>query len=300
MNGAPEYWRVCMYGPPATRGMGVFHVWATRLDLVSGLPTRYSSPMKVFLTWSGDRSHAVAKILGRYLPALINSVKPFLSSNGIATGARWTTEIATNLETANIGIICLTPDNQTAPWLLFEAGAVSKLSSVSRAMILRIGIEASDVKEPLSQFQSVSIDENGIWKMLKDILAANEGSIGEDVLQVSFKALWPIINSELQKAVSQTSEVEPPRRSSDELLREVLDLVRTQTMDSSEALIHLRALTRQKETEGYNLLNLINPPGGYLRDAGNLYGGLYGLKDAGNVNEVNPIYLQPPIVKKEE
>jgi hypothetical protein len=255
--------------------------------------------MKVFLTWSGDRSHAVAKILGKYLPALINSVKPFLSSNGIATGARWTTEIAANLEAANIGIICLTPDNQTAPWLLFEAGAVSKLGAISRAMVLRIGIEASDVKEPLSQFQSVSIDDAGIWKMLKDILAANEGSISEDILQVSFKALWPSIQTELQTAVSQASDVEPPRRSSDELLREVLELVRTQTMDSSEALIHLRELTRQKGTEGYNLLNLINPSTNSFQAPGIPYSRLLSLKDAGNLNEVNPIYRPLPGKKQE-
>lgn len=44
--------------------------------------------MKVFLSWSGERSRLVATALHEWLPQVINAVEPFISSN-IDAGARW-------------------------------------------------------------------------------------------------------------------------------------------------------------------------------------------------------------------
>jgi hypothetical protein len=54
--------------------------------------------MNVFLSWSGAKSKAVAEILKKYLPSMINQVEPWLSSQQIDAGARWSAEIAKNLE----------------------------------------------------------------------------------------------------------------------------------------------------------------------------------------------------------
>lgn len=88
--------------------------------------------MKVFISWSGDVSRRAAMALKDWLPNVIQTVDPFVSSENIQKGARWFTDVGAELEAAKFGIICLTPDNLTAPWLLFEAGALSKSLSQSR------------------------------------------------------------------------------------------------------------------------------------------------------------------------
>ena len=189
--------------------------------------------MNVFLSWSGQRSGAVARVLEKYLPSLINQVRPWLSSKEIATGARWSVEIASSLESANIGVICLTAENLSEPWILFEAGAIAKLTAVGRAMVLRIGLNPSDVTGPLSQFQSVTTDRDGLLKLVSDINAV-ENFVKESTLDITFDALWPRIEQELQEITKTGAPTSAPQRSSEEMLQELLGLVRRQDFSAQQ------------------------------------------------------------------
>jgi hypothetical protein len=81
--------------------------------------------MKVFISWSGQKSRDVASALRDWLPLVINSVEPFMSSRDISAGARWQVEIARQLDTTDFGIVCVTRENQASKWLNFEAGALA-------------------------------------------------------------------------------------------------------------------------------------------------------------------------------
>ena len=60
----------------------------------------------------------------------------------------------------HFGIICVTEVNQENPWLNFEAGALAKTLNQSRVCPYLIGMRPSDLKGPLSQFQSIHADKN--------------------------------------------------------------------------------------------------------------------------------------------
>lgn len=110
--------------------------------------------MKVFLSWSGEKSRAVAEALRDWLPYVIQEVEPFMSSEDIVAGARWQDELATQLDESRFGILCVTQDNQSAPWLNFEAGAIAKQLGLNRVVPLAIDLRLAELRPPLGQFQA--------------------------------------------------------------------------------------------------------------------------------------------------
>ena len=110
--------------------------------------------LRVFLSWSGEASHAFASILHDWLPTVLHVVDPWMSSKDIAKGKRWDAEIGDNLEQARYCIVCVTPGVECEPWVNFEAGAVSKIVKDSYVSPLLVGVSVSDLGGlPLSLFQ---------------------------------------------------------------------------------------------------------------------------------------------------
>lgn len=82
--------------------------------------------MKVFISWSGERSKFFAKALADWLEVVIQACRPWTSFDGVESGSQWFREIYRNLADTQLGIICLTQENMNRPWILFEAGAMGK------------------------------------------------------------------------------------------------------------------------------------------------------------------------------
>jgi hypothetical protein len=151
--------------------------------------------MKVFISWSGDISGKVARILRDWLPHVIQSIQPYVSSEDIDKGTRWNTEISKELDTAFFGILCVTRDNINSPWLNFEAGALSrslKSKSVNRVCPFLFGISPDDLKGPLQQFQAARYDKDDIKRLIFSLNAASgKARIKEDRLDDVFNVWWP-------------------------------------------------------------------------------------------------------------
>jgi hypothetical protein len=86
--------------------------------------------MKVFISWSGALSRALAVELREWLPMVVQQVDAWISTRDIDPGQRWALVLGQELEKSDFAIVCLTPDNRQSPWLLFEAGAVARMNKL--------------------------------------------------------------------------------------------------------------------------------------------------------------------------
>ena len=190
--------------------------------------------MNVFLSWSGSLSHSVAEALGAWLPQVLHAAKPWLSSQDIEKGTRWFEEIGESLSSTDFGILCLTPENLTAPWILFEAGALSKTLGQSRVCPLLIDIRNSDLQGPLAQFNTTGLTQGEIRKLV-DALNSRlpaEGKRSEIQLNEAFSVWWPILEKRVADALTTSraaaaSQRATPHRNTVEVLDELLELTRS-------------------------------------------------------------------------
>ena len=187
--------------------------------------------MKVFISWSGEESHAMASALTEWLPQVIQSIKPFFSSEGVRKGVSWSQEIGTQLEATNFGILCLTPENLTAEWILFEAGALSKKAKDAHVVpLIAARMAPTDLTPPLSIFQATTIAKADMWRLVKTINAAlGAGTLDESLLSRSFERWWPDLEAKFDEAAAQGAAGKPAvsRRPPEDMIEETLELVRS-------------------------------------------------------------------------
>lgn len=190
--------------------------------------------MLVFLSWSGEVSRMTAEALREWLPTVIQAVKPWMSTEDIDKGARWSIDIASRLEEAKVGVVCLAPDNIRAPWLLFEAGALSKALGEARVCTYLLGLRPTDIKGPLVQFQATEATKSETFKLLKTINdALEEGRLPESALERVFEKWWPELEERLTRIRVRPAE-EAPARSDRDILEETLTLVRSLAKGEAE------------------------------------------------------------------
>ncbi len=187
--------------------------------------------MKVFISWSGAKSHKVALAFRDWLPSVIQSIEPYVSSEDIDKGTRWSTDIAKELQDSTFGILCVTRENLEAPWLSFEAGALSKTIDKSFVTPFLFDIKRSEVKGPILQFQSTIFAKDDIKKLLTTLnKACGETNIPESRLNEAFEVWFPKLEEKLnpikdiKEEASKGKEVATPKTA--EILEEILDLSR--------------------------------------------------------------------------
>jgi hypothetical protein len=116
-----------------------------------------------------------------------------------------------------------------APWILFEAGALSKLTSAYVCTLL-FELEPSDVAPPLGQFQHSRLNKEEMRALLNTINAELPTERGLDVTRLddAFETWWPKLEDKL-KSIPEKPEAEhaPEKRGDDSKLDEILELVRT-------------------------------------------------------------------------
>jgi hypothetical protein len=205
--------------------------------------------MKVFFSWSGELSRLVAEILRKYVPCILQGVETFMSKHDLESGSRWSVELAKQLEESSFGVICLTPDNLDSPWLLFEAGALTKHVEGRACGILIGGLRPTDVRGPLSQFQHRSFARADVETLLRDVNARLEKPLESQQLHWVFEKWWPDIERDYESAINTSANetARTPRNQQDileEILTRVRSLERSVDQPASERGSLLSSITR--------------------------------------------------------
>jgi TIR domain len=182
--------------------------------------------MRVFISWSKEPSRTVADALRDWLPDVIQSLDPWMSSADIGAGARWSAKIAETLASTKIGILCVTPDNQREPWLLFEAGALAKTLEDTFVCPYLIQMRAADLAPgPLTQFQAKLADQDGTYDLLSTVNAAlGSEALPSDRLRRLFERSWPHLEARLKTLPTSPQST---HRTPEEVLTEILETVRS-------------------------------------------------------------------------
>ncbi|RZD93271.1 hypothetical protein C0Q64_23590 [Streptomyces albidoflavus] len=187
--------------------------------------------MKIFLNWSGDRSRRTAEALRAWLPDVLQYVKPWHSSLDISAGKRGVREITDELSKVNFGILCITPENQSSPWVNYEAGSIAREVDCGYVVPFLIGMKTTDLISPLSQFQAISgNDEDEVRKLISDInTLAGSSAISDETLERAFQRGWPEFCGRMKSISSRQSKDGSPdraERSGAEMTEEILLIAR--------------------------------------------------------------------------
>jgi len=154
--------------------------------------------MKIFLSWSGEVSHEVAKQLHSWLPCVLQGVETFLSSD-ISKGDRWSDVVAEELKEAHYGIICVTPFNIHRPWMNFEAGGLSRVISRAHVVPFLFQVHPEELDGPLSQFQSTVYGKDDVLALVRSINREMQPSLNPEVLERTFEKWWDDLDRALLK-----------------------------------------------------------------------------------------------------
>ena len=188
-------------------------------------PSNGGFEMKVFLSWSGERSRELALAIKEWLPLVLHYVEPWVSDADIEAGERWAQSVAKELAASNFGIICVTSENINSPWVLFEAGALTKSLETSRVIPLLLDLEFSDVSGPLAQFQSKKLSRQGIGEVVQSIQKVAEKPDAPERAAKLFENLWPALETQLA-AIPKEPPAEREVRPTTEILEELVASVR--------------------------------------------------------------------------
>jgi len=234
-------------------------------------------PTKVFISWSGDLSKKIAEELRNWLPAVLQSVKPYFSDDDIDKGTIWNREIFKELEDTNIGLICLTPDNVDKPWINFEAGSLSKSFDKSKICTLLFSLEPSALKGPLTSFQCTKFVKEEYRKLIETINdCATDYKLESKTLDMAFESMWPLFEKKITTKISSHKSADKIEKRPDrDILEEILELSRMRYSRSTlpkgvmqrtfaeifRAMLELMSLCgKEKENEIQKIMNSIEIP----------------------------------------
>ena len=183
--------------------------------------------MKVFISWSGEKSKKIGEVFRDWLPNVLQSTNPYFTPQDIEKGERWQSSISKELEESRIGVLFITQENIHSDWILFEAGALSKQLDKCHVCPILFGIKNTDLSGPLKQFQTTEFNKKDMYKLISIInerLA--DSKLAPKRLEMIFEKWWPEFEIKVNEFLKEEPDADKQIRTDRELLEEIVSSVR--------------------------------------------------------------------------
>ncbi len=153
---------------------------------------------------------------------------PYFTPADIEKGGRWANDIAKELSSAEIGILCITRDNIHSDWILFEAGALSKSLDKTYVCPILFGINNADLAGPLKQFQTTEFTKTDFHKLITVINSRlGDQKLPAKTVDSVFEKWWPDLEEKINEILTSITIIDGPVRADREVLDEILLLARS-------------------------------------------------------------------------
>jgi hypothetical protein len=116
-----------------------------------------------------------------------------MSTHDLRKGGRWAHDLARQLAETHFGLIAVLPENSSSAWLNFEAGAISKWVESSNVAPVLFGLQASELRGPLAQFQATVFSKDDFVRLLISIASSIGKPAAEAKIERAIDFSWPVL-----------------------------------------------------------------------------------------------------------
>jgi TIR domain len=166
--------------------------------------------MKVFVSWSKEPAKSIAQELRHMLGAFVPTCDPWMSHHDLTPGLRWNSQLAEQLATAKIALVCVTEENKGEPWLHFEAGSISNALGGAFVHPILFNVDVGDIPGTLTQFQVTQFTEQSFFALLRTLNRLRIQPEPEHDLKARFDRLWEGFAKSIEAALESARSIARP------------------------------------------------------------------------------------------
>lgn len=193
----------------------------------------------VFLSWSGEQSKKIADAFSDLFKSVFEpTIKSFMSSRDIGAGDRSIGKLFKMLEKCNYGVCFINAENARAPWIQFEAGALSKIVDDSQVMVLLLDQNSisSLYGTPLAEFQHKLFNKDDVKSIFNEIIKKYGLNDAKESFLKRFDSEWDVFNDKAKEALKEKIVKENVTENIQYAEREDLDTIKKMLLNVQNLL----------------------------------------------------------------
>lgn len=177
--------------------------------------------MNIFISWSGKKSKKAAKALQDWLREVIQVVNPWMSED-IPGGRDSLKEISDALKQARYGILCITADNLSNPWIIYEASALYNSGIDVCPYVIELDILKRTLPAPLRNLQAKMADLEGTLQLVLNINKALGSPVADvDTLKKAVRSKWKRLEKQFERIRHNDS---PPPKDYEKIFEDFIEI----------------------------------------------------------------------------